>query len=69
MTPIGLPLLSHLPAAMSGPHLSAVRLLMSPLLAVPAFTIKLGGRFLSSLLALASLLGLAFAAFAAFALV
>ena len=42
---------------------------MSLLKGVPTFTIKLGGRFLFSFLALASLLGLASAAVAAFALV
>ena len=42
---------------------------MSLLLAVPAFTFKLADRFLIFLLALASLLGIAFAALTAFAFV
>ena len=50
-------------------HLSALRFLRSLLLTVPAFTFKLADRFLIFLLALASLLGLAFAALTAFALV
>ena len=49
-------------------HLSALRLVVSLLLSVPAFTFKLAGRFLIFLLALASLLGLAFAPLATFAL-
>ena len=50
-------------------HLSALRFLVSLLLAVPAFTFKLADRFLIFLLALASILGLAFAALATFAFV
>ena len=50
-------------------HLSALRLLVSLLLAVPAFTFELADRFLIFLLALASILGLAFAALTAFVLV
>ena len=50
-------------------HLSALRLVMSLLLAVPAFTFKLAERFLIFLLALAYLLGLGFATLATFALV
>ena len=50
-------------------HLSALRLPVSLLLAVPAFTFKLADPFLIFLLALASLLGLAFAALATFAFV
>ena len=50
-------------------HLSERRFLVSLLLAVPAFTFKLAGRFLIFLLVLASLLGLAFAALATFAVV
>ena len=42
-------------------HLSALRLLVSLLLAVSAFTFKLAGRFIIFLFALASLLGLALA--------
>ena len=52
-----------------GIYLSALRLLVLRLLPVPAFTFKLAAQFLIILLALASLLRLAFAALAAFALV
>ena len=69
MTPIWFATLVTLACSDARLHLPAVRLLVSPLQAVTAFTIKFGGSFLSSLLALAFLLGLAFAAFAAFALV
>ena len=47
-------------------HTSAIRLLVSLLLAVPAFTIKLAGRLLFSLFALASLRRLTSATLALF---
>ena len=69
LTPVGLRLLSHLPCSEISLHLSALVLLVSLFLAVPAFTFELASWFFIFLLALAALLGYAFAAFTAFAFV